>query len=395
MCGPVLARTLNPPTDWRRSKAGEGPTVNVRGIARLGTLAVGLGIGTAWAHTPVASADSSADWSSTIDSLLSGASPAPATPIDLDISFDGYTIYAGGGSADAITNTGDYSLAIAYGADAYAATGGTGDVAVADGSGALAWAVGGTGDVSEAVGTNADAWAGGYGEGVTGADYDTAIDIGNNSVPAAYGTDIGAYAGNSGLAGGTDGGTGVHDTAIDIGNNTNDSGGDGSNDGAFAGAGGLGNGSGDGNSDTAIDVGNNSGSGFDGSFAVEGNGNYASESGDGTGPGDYIYAGQGNDNTAIGAGDTLGVDAYGGNDNYAYVDGPTDSTALAYDGDSNIAYVSDPFGAGGSPDSAVAGGSGFSNDLAEVLFAHGNATADTAPLLYDIISLFGNFSGSL
>jgi len=71
----------------------------------------------------------------------------------------------------------------------------------------------------------------------------------------------------------------------------------------------------------------------------------------------------------------------------------TDSTASAYDGDSNIAYVSDPFGAAGSPDSAVAGG-GFSNDLAEVLFAHGNATADTANLLYDIVSLFGHFSGS-
>jgi hypothetical protein len=30
-----------------------------------------------------------------------------------------------------------------------------------------------------------------------------------------------------------------------------------------------------------------------------------------------------------------------------------------------------------------------------VLLAHGNATADTANLLYDIVSLFGNFSGSL
>ena len=45
------------------------------------------------------------------------------------------------------------------------------------------------------------------------------------------------------------------------------------------------------------------------------------------------------------------------------------------------------------PTSAAAGG-GFSNDLAEVLLAHGNATADTANLLYDIVSLFGNFSGS-
>jgi hypothetical protein len=36
----------------------------------------------------------------------------------------------------------------------------------------------------------------------------------------------------------------------------------------------------------------------------------------------------------------------------------------------------------------------FRNDLAEVLFAHGNATADTANLLYDMVSLFGNTAGS-
>jgi hypothetical protein len=72
--------------------------------------------------------------------------------------------------------------------------------------------------------------------------------------------------------------------------------------------------------------------------------------------------------------------------------GPAYSTALAEHGDSNIAYVLDPSGAAGSPDSAIAGG--FSNDLAEVLFTHGNASADTANLLYDIVSLFGNFSGS-
>jgi hypothetical protein len=33
--------------------------VNTRGFARLGMLAVGLGIGAMWAHTPVAAADSS------------------------------------------------------------------------------------------------------------------------------------------------------------------------------------------------------------------------------------------------------------------------------------------------------------------------------------------------
>jgi hypothetical protein len=319
--------------------------VNIHGVARLGVLAVGLGIGAAWAHTPVASADSSGELLSSIDSLLSGASAAPATPLDLFISFDGYTIYNGGGSAEAVTTTGDYSLAIAYGADAYAAGSG-GGLAVADGSGALAWAVGGTGDVAEAVGTNADAWAGAAGMGVTGANYDTAIDIGNNGVPAAYGADVGAYAGNSDLAGGTDGGTGVHDTAIDIGNNT----GNGAHNGAFAGAGGLAGASGDGNNDTAIDVSNNSLVG-DGSYGV------------------------------------------GGNGDYAYVDGPANSEAFAAYGDSDVAYISDPFGAVGVPDSAISG-LGFSNDLAEVLFAHGNTIAATANLLYDVVSLFGNVSGS-
>jgi hypothetical protein len=60
----------------RRSDAGRGsPMVNTRGVARLGMLAVGLGIGAMWAHTPVAAADSSTDWLTSIDGLLSGVSP--------------------------------------------------------------------------------------------------------------------------------------------------------------------------------------------------------------------------------------------------------------------------------------------------------------------------------
>jgi hypothetical protein len=334
-----------------------------------------LGIGAAWAHTPVASADSSGDWLSSIDGLLSGAFPAPATPIDLFISFDGYTIYDGGGSANALTTTGDYGLAIAYGDDSYAsATGGTGDYALAGGTNALALAGGESTD--------------------TGANYDTAIDIGNNVDPDTYlGIVNGAYAGNSDLAGGTDGGTGVHDTAIDIGNNTNDAG-NGGYDGSFAGAGGLVSegGGGDGNNDTAIDLGNNTGEG-DGPLALVGNGNYASESGGATGVDQQVAAFAGNDNTAIGTTENANAYAYDGNDNYVYVDGPANSTAYAWLGDSNIAYINDPFDAAGSPDTAFAG-SGFSNDLADVLLAHGNATANSADLLYDIISLFGNFSGS-
>ena len=145
--------------------------------------------------------------------------PATATAIDLDISFDGYNLYDGGGSAVADTNIGEYGLAIAYGDSATAIAGGTGGFAVAGGSDAAAFSGGGIGDVAEAVGTNADAWAGAARKGLTGADYDTAIDIGNNASPCLRHQPA-PTRGTSDLAGGTDGGTGVHDTAIDIGNNS-------------------------------------------------------------------------------------------------------------------------------------------------------------------------------
>ncbi len=97
----------------------------------------------------------------------------------------------------------------------------------------------------------------------------------------------GAYAGNSDLGGGS--GTGAYDTAIDIGNNSNGASG-GGNEGAFAGGGGLGGVAGGGNNDTAIDFGNNSGL-YDGVDAVGGNGNYASESGNMTGYDEGSFAG--------------------------------------------------------------------------------------------------------
>jgi hypothetical protein len=347
--------------------------VGTRGIARLGTLAVGLGVGAAMAHSPVASADSSTDWLSSIDSLLSGgALPAPSSGLDLAISFDGYSLFQEG-SANADTTTGEYGLAIAYGSDALAsAEGGTGDYAFADGTNALADAGGGLGD--------------------TGANYDSAIDIGNNDLPLEGFAD-GAYAGNSDLIGAIDGGTGSYDTAIDIGNNTSD-GSLGGADGSFAGAGGLiPGGSGDGNNNTAIDIGNNSGFN-DGSHAGAGNGNYASESGSTTGGAEGAYAASGNDNTAVSdASYTEGGDdvyAGNGNDNYASIIGPENSNALAI-GDSNIAYILDPFG---STASGAISGFGNSSDLAAVLFTDGNAFATTANNLYDILTAFGLESGT-
>jgi hypothetical protein len=351
--------------------------VNARGIARLGMLAVALGVGAAVAHSPVASADSASEWLSSIDSLLGGSAlPAPSSGLDLAISYDGYALVQEG-NAIAHTTTGEYGLAIA------------------DGSGAYAYAGGGTGDVAEAEGTNAFALAGGD-PGDTGGDYDTAIDIGNNDLPSTA-ADDGAYAGNGDLGGGT--GTGAYDTAIDIGNNTNDlTEGIGGNDGAFAGAGGLVGDTGDGNHNTAIDVGNNSGEG-DGADAFGGNGNYASESGSMTGYSEGAYAGLGNDNTAVA--DTSYNDAYGvlyggvyavnGNDNSAFVLGPENSVAVAYLGDSNSSYVFDPFG---STASVVSSGYGFSSDMAANLFNAGTTAAVTGNDVYDILTASGPEAGT-
>ncbi|MGA8332620.1 MAG: hypothetical protein WB777_25555 [Mycobacterium sp.] len=363
---------------------------NTRSIARLGVLAVGLGIGAAWAHTPVASADSSSDWLSTVDSLVSGL-PAAPTPIDVDISFDGYTIYDGGGTAVANTGAagnGLYDLAIAYGANSSAT------------------AEGGIGDYALASGTNALASAGSL--TATGDNFDTAIDIGNNADPSSYpGDPFGAYAGGASLIGGTDTGTNSNDTAIDIGNDSPISSSDGGTSGAFAGDSGLIGDEGpptSGSGDFASTTGNLEGLN-DGSAAVGGNYDYASSTGSETGDSEGAFAAFGNNNTAIADANYTtngdGAAAQFGNGNYAYVYGPDNSNALAGGdgptdlGNNDVAYISDPFSSITGPADTATAGTSFSNDLAEVLFTHGTASADTANLLYDFVSLFGNFTGSL
>jgi hypothetical protein len=373
--------------------------VNTRGIARLGVLAVGLGIGAAWSHTPVASADSSTDLLSSIDSLLGGAAlPALSAPgaSDIQISFNGQDLFPiAGNEAHAYTVAGEYGLAIAYG------------------DGASATAEGGTGDYALASGTNALAEAGSL-DASSGYNYDYAEDIGNNADPSSYpGAEDGAYAGGGSLIGGTDTGASSHDTAIDIGNNGTDPAeigtplGDGGNSGAFAGDAGLIGASGAGNGDFAYTYGNINGFG-DGSAAVAGNSNEASTSGSETGTNEGAFAAFGNNNTAIAdtsyTTDTDGVSATDGNGNYAYVYGPDNSTASAggentttLAGNNDIAYVYDPLSTTGTPDSAIAGSTGTasgSNDLAEVLLTHGNAVAQGADNLYDIISLLGNETGT-
>ncbi len=154
--------------------------MNVRNFAALGTLAVGLGIGSAVAFSPgIASADPSAfDFN------------------DIAISFDGYSLF----------NTGT--------ATADSGTHGEFNFAFADGAGANASAGGGIGDIAEAQGSNASAAA-------LGGNYDTAVDIGNNDDPFNYG----AYAGADEYL---FGGPGNNDLAFVLGDNN------------FAGAGGSG-----------------------------------------------------------------------------------------------------------------------------------------------------------
>jgi hypothetical protein len=155
-------------------------------IGRLAALAVGLGIGAAWAHTPVASADPSSDWLSSVDGLASGgALPASEPTLNLAISFDGYSVVSDG-TATAETTPGDYGLAIAYGNDASAtAINGTGDYALADGDGSSAAAEYGNFDSAYAFGADTPAGAG-YGN------YDSAvaIDTGANAGALASGSSL-------------------------------------------------------------------------------------------------------------------------------------------------------------------------------------------------------------
>jgi hypothetical protein len=387
----AFSRRLGMPVRMRVANTEKGTLMgNGRGIARLGMLAVGLGLGAAVAQAPVAPADSSTDWLSSVDTLLGGALPAPATSgLDLAISFDGYSLVSDG-SANAYTTSGDYDLAIAYGANSQAeAVDGVGDTAIANGNYAEASAYDGTGDYALADGSRAYADAGGG----TGANYDSAIDIGNNDPPAT-GVPDGAYAGDADLDGGGST-TGSYDTSIDIGNNTNDTAeGVGGQDGAFAGAGGLGGMYGNGDHDTAVDVGNNSGF-YDGSYAINGDGNYASESGDTTGQIEGVLGGNGGDDNTVVSDISYTLDGYrsqagDGDHNYAYGVGPENSQVYAVSGDSNTSYLVDPFGS--TVDNATAAQGHF--DLAALLFTDGTAAATNADNVYDVVTAAGSESGT-
>jgi hypothetical protein len=339
--------------------------VNPRCLGRLSLLAAGLGVGVAIAATPeVASADSSTDWLSSIDSLLSGGglSGAP-TDLNLAISIDGHSLVSVGSAT---------------------ANSGTGDIAIAYGANSTAFAGGGYGDYAMADGTNALAKAGDAATGATGSNFDSATDIGNNDVVTA-GAPGGAYSGSADLNGGTGAGTNSFDSAIDVGNNT-DGGTVGGDDGAYAGSGGGIGADGNGNDDTAIDIGNNSGT-YDGPAAVNGTSDYAVELGDNTGQYQGAGAGEGNDDFASIVGNNSTVDA-----------GGDLVSATTTTGNNDIAYIFDPFGTDG--DYASSGFDydtelGGNSDLAAILGVDNTiANAIGGTDLYDIISALGNESGT-
>jgi hypothetical protein len=295
--------------------------VNSRGLARLGILAVGLGIGAAVASTPgVARAD------------------------DFQISIDGMDLFSTtDNTATAYSGSGD--IAIAYGDGASAsAVGGTGDFALADGSGAYAGAGG------------SDAYNGLPGfTGDTGADDDTAIDIGNNS---GFGFTTGALAGNTDLNGsGADGGTSSGDTAIDIGNNSSVLEGNVYPfDGAFAGEGGLLSAPGGGDDDTAIVVGPSSLAG-----AAGGNNDVA----DVVGPNSFALTGVGNDDD----GDVFDPSGTVGSSAFAGFSGNSDLSAVFGDGLSSTSTKGGDF-------------------LFDILSPSGDLPGSTSGLLAELLSLF-------
>jgi hypothetical protein len=177
-----------------------------RALARLGILAVGIGIGGAVASMPgIAAADSSSDWLSAVDGFFSGGalSAADSTPaLNLAISFDGMSLFQDG--------------------TAYAYSGTNGDIAIANGAGSTAYAYGAD-NYASVDGTDSHAIAGGYSDAAAGGSSDnTAFVFGDNSTGFAgttdaanpgnfnysviFGNDDGAYAGgNAAGAGSYDG----------------------------------------------------------------------------------------------------------------------------------------------------------------------------------------------
>lgn len=205
--------------------------VNARRLGQLGMLAVGVGIGSAMAATPgIASADNSQVVSSIDPSGLFAAAD-PAQSLDFQISIDGMDLFPTvGNSAIAFSGTGDMAIAFGPGAQAFA-EGGYGDYATADGTDAFAEAgyggeTGNNFDYASASGTDADAQAGNdphseFSDALTGNSFDSATASGNDA--SAYAGFNGSYdsaSASGNVANALAGDNGNGDFASVIGGNT-------------------------------------------------------------------------------------------------------------------------------------------------------------------------------
>jgi hypothetical protein len=205
--------------------------VNARRLGQLGMLAVGLGVGSAMAATPgIASADNSQVVSSIDPSGLFAAAD-PAQSLDFQISIDGMDLFPTvGNSAIAFSGTGDMAIAFGAGAQAFA-EGGYGDYASANGTDAFAEAgyggeTGNNFDYASASGTDADAQAGNdphseFSDATTGNSFDSATASGNDA--SAYAGFNGSYdsaAASGNVANALAGDNGNGDFASVVGGNT-------------------------------------------------------------------------------------------------------------------------------------------------------------------------------
>lgn len=166
-------------------------------MARLGLLALGLGVGGALASMPgTASADSST-WLSEVSDFLSSAFPAASSGGgDLAISMNGVTLFQSG-TAEAYSGNGDIAIAngagseaYAFGSHSYADALGLNSTAVAGGLNAES-AIGSSNDTAFVNGDGSYGFAGGIDADHSGS-YDYALIFGNNDTALSGGDLAGA-----------------------------------------------------------------------------------------------------------------------------------------------------------------------------------------------------------
>jgi hypothetical protein len=232
--------------------------MNARGLARLGIVAVGLGIAAGWGPIPVAFADTGPDPFSWLGDLATPALSTTPSDLNLAISFDGYNLIEDG-TATATTSPGDFSFAIASGDDAAAnASVGFGGFASAVGDDSTALIAENAGYLNTAL--------------ANGTFSDASVTAGSLDISVADGNDTDAFSGGSTEI------SGNGDVAEAFGTNTAANADGGSHDSAWA-----------------VDP---TGTAGTAAYAYLGNGNFASAVGDGDqarAGGDTLYASGDND----------------------------------------------------------------------------------------------------